>query len=107
LKNTSNACATLLQRTLSIEICQSPLIKSFGGALRVSDFEELERQGEILALVRMMRYAGQVANGLDVPQATSLIEAAQAALLLVLGTEFPMLSAAHLNALAGDTYGHC
>ncbi|AYG70248.1 MULTISPECIES: hypothetical protein [unclassified Rhizobium] len=73
----------------------------------MSDFEAQERQGEILALIRMMRYAGQTASGLDVPQATSLIEAAQAALLLVLGIEFPMLSAAHLNALVSDTYGHC
>ncbi|MGG6894822.1 MULTISPECIES: hypothetical protein [Rhizobium] len=73
----------------------------------MTDFEEQERQGEILALVRMMQYADGVASELDTPQVASLIKAAQAALLSVLEAEFPMLSRVHLYGLVSDTHGHC
>lgn len=92
---------------MSIEICQSTLTKSFVGALRVTDFEEQERQGEILALAKMMQYAGGIASELDAPQAVFLIKAAQAALLSILETEFPRLPGEHLNELVSDVHGHC
>ncbi|TWB13551.1 hypothetical protein FBZ99_105422 [Rhizobium sp. ERR 1071] len=106
-QNTGTACATLLQRTVSIEICQSTPTKSFVGVLKVTDFEEQERQGEILALAKMMQYAGGVASELNASQAVFLINAAQAALLSLLETEFPRLSGEYLNGLVGDARGHC
>ncbi len=77
------------------------------GALRVIDFEGHERHCEILALVKMMQYAGQIASGLDTPQAVFLIKEAQDALLSVLKTERAALSNAHLGGLVSDTHGHC
>lgn len=77
------------------------------GFLTVSDFGEQERPGEILALVKMMQYAGGIASDLNAPQAVFLIKEAQAALLSILESEFPMLSGGHLNGLVGDTHGHC
>ncbi|MGY5776254.1 hypothetical protein [Rhizobium sp. LEGMi135b] len=73
----------------------------------MTDFEGQERQEEILALAKMMQYAGGIARELDAPQAVFLIKAAQAALLSILETEFPMLSGEHLNELVGDVHGHC
>jgi len=73
----------------------------------VTDFEGQERQGEILALAKMMQYAGGVAAELDASQAVFLIKAAQAALLSILATEFPTLPSADLNGLVSDTHGHC
>ncbi len=75
--------------------------------LKVTDLERQERQGEILALAKMMQYAGGVASELNASQAVFLIKAAQAALLSLLETEFPMLSGEHLNELVGDAHGHC
>ena len=66
----------------------------------MTNFEEQERQGEILALVRVMHDAGDVASELDTPQVASLIKAAQAALLSVLEVEFPMLSSVHSHGVA-------
>lgn len=74
---------------------------------KVADFEGQERQGEILALAKMMQYAGGIASELDASQAVFLIKAAQAALLSILETEFPMLSGEHLNGLVSDAHGHC
>lgn len=54
-----------------------------------------------------MQYAGGVASELNASQAVFLIKAAQAALLSLLETEFPMLSGEHLNELVGDAHGHC
>ncbi|GAC1045133.1 hypothetical protein [Rhizobium sp. No.120] len=71
------------------------------------DLEGHERHCEILALVKMMQYAGQIASGLDTPQAVFLIKAAQEALLSVLKTESAVLSNAHLSGLISDTHGHC
>ncbi len=71
------------------------------------DFEGHERQCEILALIKMMQYAAQIASELDTPQAVFLIKAAQEALFSVLKTESPALSNAHLNGLVSDTHGHC
>jgi hypothetical protein len=82
-------------------------MKSFVGALKVTDFEGQERQGEILALAKMMQYAGGIASELDASQAVFLIKAAQAALLSLLEAEFPMLSGEHLNGLVSDAHGHC
>ena len=73
----------------------------------MTDIEGQERQGEILALAKMMQYAGGVASELNASQAVFLIKAAQAALLSLLETEFPMLSGEDLNGLLGDAYGHC
>ncbi|ENN88464.1 hypothetical protein RHSP_81247 [Rhizobium freirei PRF 81] len=73
----------------------------------MTDFEEQERQDEILALVKMMQYAGGIASELDVAQAEFLIKAAQAALLSVLEAEFPMLSSVHLQGLVSTPHGHC
>ncbi|RAX41054.1 hypothetical protein DQ393_14210 [Rhizobium tropici] len=74
----------------------------------MSDFGKQERAGEILALVKMMQYAGGVASDLDAPQAVFLIKEVQAALLSILETEFPTLFSAHLNGLVvGDMHGHC
>jgi hypothetical protein len=73
----------------------------------VADFEGQERQGEILALAKMMQYAGGIASELDAVQAVFLIKAAQAALLSMLETEFPMLSREYLNELVSDVHGHC
>ncbi|NLS16426.1 hypothetical protein HGP16_07620 [Rhizobium sp. P40RR-XXII] len=71
------------------------------------DFEGQERQSEILALAKMMQYAGQIAGELDAPQAVFLIKAAQAALFSILETEFPMLPRVHLKGLVSDTHGNC
>lgn len=79
----------------------------FGGVLRVMDCEGHERHCEILALVKMMQYADQIASDLDTPQAVFLIKAAQEALLSVLKTECAALSNAHLGGLVSDAHGHC
>jgi hypothetical protein len=75
--------------------------------MREINFEAQERQTEILALLRMMRYAGGVANQLDAAEVSHHIKAVQAALLVTLSLEFPMLSAEHLDDLFSDAVGHC
>jgi hypothetical protein len=75
--------------------------------MREINFEAQERQTEILALLRLMRYAGGVANQLDATEAAHHIKAVQAALLVTLSSEFPMLSAEHLDDLSSEAVGHC
>lgn len=70
-------------------------------------FEAQERQEEILALVRMMEYAAAIASKLEASKASSLIGAAQSALLSVLEAEFPTLTKAHLYGFASEPHGHC
>jgi len=71
LPNAGKTCATLLQRKLRYEMCKCYLIKSFlvVNNMREINFEAQERQTEILALLRLMRYAGGVANQLDATEA--------------------------------------
>lgn len=77
------------------------------GYIRVTDFETQERQDEILALVKMMQYAGGIAGELEASRAASHIKAAQVALLSILEAEFPMLSRDHWNGLISEPQGHC
>lgn len=75
--------------------------------MRETSFEAQERQSEILALLKMMRYAGGIATDLDAVEVSYHINAVQAALISTLSSEFPMLSMEHLDDLLSDACGHC